>query len=420
MPLDMQTLESPTYKENNRETAVPRDHSRPVEPASDSAPETKWPHFGRWIAVTLLLVAVGLVAGILPRLHARHQLAEEMRDLAVWTVNVVSPTRDKPTSLLTLPAEIKALMEAPIFARANGYLKKYYVDIGSKVAAGDLLAEIDMPELDQEIQSAAAEVKRAEAALELSKTTAARWTELRKTDSVSEQESAEKTADLALKSATTDSARANLRRLEQLKDFARITAPFAGVVTARNVDVGDLVSATSQRELFHLSAMDKLRVFVNVPQSIAPSIKVGSTADLVAGDNNARKVIAKVVRAAGAITPATRTMLTELEVDNSRGEILAGSYAQVVFSELERDLPLVVPSNTMIYRSEGALVALVTADSKIELRRVETGRDFGKTIEILSGVTPEDRVVINPADALTTGQTVQVTATDNIEPAKKQ
>jgi RND family efflux transporter MFP subunit len=377
-----------------------------VEPAA--AREANTPHFKRWIAVTLLLVAIGLVAGILPRLHAKHQLAAEMRDLAITTVNVTSPTRQKPTSLLTLPAEIKPLMEAPIFARANGYLKKYHVDIGSKVAAGDLLAEIDMPELDQEIQSAAAEVKRAEAALELSKTTAARWIELRKTDSVSEQESAEKTADLALKSATADAARANLRRLEQLKEFARITAPFAGVVTARNVDVGDLVSATSQRELFHLSAMDKLRVFVNVPQSIASDVKVGSTADLVPGENNARKVAAKVVRTAGVISPASRTMLTELEVDNPRGDILAGSYAQVVFNELDRDMPLVVPSNTMIYRSDGAQVALVTPENKIELRHVETGRDFGRTVEVVSGVTPQDKVIINPADAIANGQSVEI------------
>jgi RND family efflux transporter MFP subunit len=416
----MQTLENPSHKEKPLGTPPARDHVRPVEPASAESPrETKTPHFRRWIAVTLLLVAVGLVVGIVPRLHARHQLAEEMRDLAIYTVNVVSPTHEKPTSLLTLPAEIKPLMEAPIFARANGYLKKYYVDIGSKVAAGDLLAEIDMPELDQEIQSAAAEVKRAEAALELSKTTAARWVELRKTDSVSEQESAEKTADLALKSATADSARANLRRLEQLKDFARITAPFSGVVIARNVDVGDLVSAASQRELFHLAAMDKLRVFVNVPQSIASSINVGQTAELSASENNARKVGAKVVRTAGAISPASRTMLTELEIDNSRGEILAGSYAQIVFGELERDLPLVVPSNTMIYRSEGALVALVSPENKVELRHVETGRDFGKTIEILSGVTQQDRVVVNPADALTTGQSVEIAAATNDEPEKK-
>ena len=416
MPLDMHTLENPPYREK-KETSAPRNHAAPIEPAS--VRENQKPHFRRWIALTLLIVVVGLVAGIVPRLHAKHQLTDEMRELAVTTVNVTSPTHDKPTSLLTLPAEIKPLMEAPIFARANGYLKKYHVDIGSKVAAGDLLAEIDMPELDQEIQSAAAEVKRAEAGLELSKTTAARWVELRKTDSVSEQESAEKTADLALKSATADAARANLRRLEQLKDFARITAPFAGVVTARNVDVGDLVNATSQRELFHLAAMDKLRVFVNIPQSIAADVKTGSTAELVAGDNNARKVAAKVVRTAGAISPASRTMLTELEVDNSRGDILAGSYAQVVFNELERDLPLVVPSNTMIFRSEGALVALVTPENKIELRRVETGRDFGKTIEILSGVTPQDKVVINPADALTTGQSVEIAATDNNENVKK-
>jgi RND family efflux transporter MFP subunit len=405
MPLDMHTLENPPYRET-KETTPTRHPVAHVEPAA--AREANTPHFKRWIAVALLLVAIGLVAGIVPRLHAKHRLADEMRDLAITTVNVTSPTRQKPTSLLTLPAEIKPLMEAPIFARANGYLKKYHVDIGSKVAAGDLLAEIDMPELDQEIQSAAAEVKRAEAALELSKTTAARWIELRKTDSVSEQESAEKTADLALKSATADAARANLRRLEQLKEFARITAPFAGVVTARNVDVGDLVSATSQRELFHLSAMDKLRVFVNVPQSIASDVKVGSTADLVPGENNARKVAAKVVRTAGVISPASRTMLTELEVDNPRGDILAGSYAQVVFNELDRDMPLVVPSNTMIYRSDGAQVALVTPENKIELRHVETGRDFGRTVEVVSGVTPQDKVIINPADAIANGQSVEI------------
>jgi RND family efflux transporter MFP subunit len=235
---------------------------------------------------------------------------------------------------------------------------------------------------------------------------------LRKTDSVSEQESAEKDADLALKSATADAARANLGRLEQLKIFSRIVAPFAGVITARNIDVGDLVSANSSRELFHLASMDKLRVFVNVPQSIAAKIAVGAGAELVPTESRAVKFSAKVVRTAGAISPATRTMLTELEVENPRGQILAGSYAQVVFNELERDLPLVVPSNTMIYRAEGAQVALVTGGNKVELRPVETGRDFGKTIEILSGVTAEDKLIINPADAMATGQSVEVAAAD--------
>jgi RND family efflux transporter MFP subunit len=368
------------------------------------------PRFKLWILVALLLVAAGIFAGTIPRIHAHKQLAAEMRELAVSTVNVVSAEREKPTSLLTLPAEIKPLMEAPIFPRANGYLKSFKVDIGSKVAAGDLLAEIDMPELDQEIQSARAEVKRAEASLELAKTTAARWTELRKTDSVSEQESAEKTADLALKSATADAARANLGRLEQLKNFSRIVAPFAGVVTARNADVGDLVSAQSQRELFHMAAMEKLRVFVNVPQSLASKIVAGTQAELIPNDARGQKFNAKVVRTAGAISPATRTMLTELEVENTNGQILAGSYAQVTFNELERDLPLTLPSNTMIYRPEGALVAVVGADKKIALRPVETGRDFGRTIEILSGVTPQDKVIVNPVDAIANGQTVEIAA----------
>jgi membrane fusion protein (multidrug efflux system) len=395
----MHTLEKSNYHN------ATRSHTREIDPP---APAPRKPRFGRWIAVVILLFVVGLIAGVLPRLHARHQLAAEMRDLSITTVNVVSPASEKSASLLTLPAEIKPEMEAPIFARANGYLHKYYVDIGSKVASGDLLAEIDMPELDQEIRSAQAELKRAEASLELSKTTSARWNELRKTDSVSEQETAEKTADLSLKAAAADSVRANLARLQQLKNFSRITAPFAGVVTARNVDVGDLVSATSQRELFHLAALDKLRVFVNVPQTIAAKVVVGSSAELIPSELRTRKFTAKVVRTAGAISPATRTMLTELQVENPKGEILSGSYAQVTFNELDRDMPLTLPSNTLIYRADGAQVALVTADNKVELRRVETGRDFGHTMEILNGVTPQDKVIINPIDAIATGQAVQV------------
>ena len=399
----MQTLEKPTY----HNTAAGKHAEVPAQTPSPKTPTAK-PRFGRWVAAAIIVGGAALTVGIVPRLHARHQLTSEMRDLAVATVNVVSPVTQKPTSLLTLPAEIRPQMEAPIFARANGYLKNFRVDIGSKVAAGDLLAEIDMPELDQEIQSAAAELKRAEAALELAKTTAARWSDLRKTDSVSEQEFAEKNADLALKSATADAARANLGRLEQLKNFSRVTAPFAGTITARNADVGDLVSANSSRELFHLAAMNKLRVFVNVPQNLAPKVTVGSTAELIPTESRSTKFTAKVVRAAGAISAASRTMLTELEVDNSRGQILAGSYAQVVFNELDRDMPLVVPSNTMIYRADGAQVALVTPENKIELRHVETGRDFGRTIEVLNGVTPQDKVIINPADAIANGQTVEV------------
>jgi RND family efflux transporter MFP subunit len=399
----MQTLEKPTY----HNTAAGKHAEVPAPTPAPKTPTAK-PRFGRWVAATIIVGGVALTVGIIPRLHARHQLTSEMRDLAIATVNVVSPVTQKPTSMLTLPAEIRPQMEAPIFARANGYLKNFRVDIGSKVAAGDLLAEIDMPELDQEIQSAAAELKRAEAGLDLAKTTAARWSDLRKTDSVSEQEFAEKNADLALKSATADAARANLGRLEQLKNFSRVTAPFAGTITARNADVGDLVSANSSRELFHLAAMDKLRVFVNVPQNLAAKVTVGSTAELIPTESRSTKFTAKVVRAAGAISAASRTMLTELEVDNSRGQILAGSYAQVVFNELDRDMPLVVPSNTMIYRADGAQVALVTPENKIELRHVETGRDFGRTIEVLNGVTPQDKVIINPADAIANGQTVQV------------
>ena len=358
--------------------------------------------------VATVLIVIGAVVGLVPRSLHRNALRAETRELAIRTVSVVAPAAGKNAVGLTLPAEAKALVEAPIYARTSGYLKRYLVDIGSKVKAGDLLAEIDTPELNQELAQSRAQLAQAEAALALALTTDARWAELAKTSSVSEQEAAEKKADLELKSATVEAARANVRRLEDLQSFERVTAPFAGTITARGTDVGQLVAASSGNELFRLAQTGTLRVFVRVPQSVAHGMAPGQMAELTIPEMPGRVFPAKVVRTSGAMSADSRTLLTELQVDNSRGEILAGTYVQVRLTEAKLDPTLTLPANTLLFRSEGPQLGVVGADGKVELRGVTLGRDFGPTIEILGGIGPTDRVILNPADSLVGGTTVRV------------
>jgi len=303
---------------------------------------------------------------------------------------------------------VRPFVEAPIYARASGYLKRWLVDLGGTVEAGQLLAEIDSPELNQELARARAELAQAEAALALARVTATRWADLLKTASVSEQETAEKQSDLALKSATVDGARANVHRLEELQSFERVTAPFAGVITARRTDVGELVAAAGGRELFRLAQTGTLRVYVRVPQTAARAVKLGQIAELTIPELPGRIVPAKVVRTSGAMDPSSRTLLTELEVDNAKGEILAGSYAQVRFPNAQSEAVLTLPSNTLLFRAEGLQVGVVGADGTVALRGVTLGRDFGATVEVLAGVGPADRVIVNPADSLLNGARVRL------------
>jgi RND family efflux transporter MFP subunit len=379
-------------------------------PAADAAASKKLRH-AAFVAVAL--VFIGAVAGLIPRWLHRHALRAETRELAIQTVSVVSPVPGKATAGLTLPAEIKARVEAPIYARTSGYLKRYLVDLGTQVKAGDLLAEIDAPELDQELAQTRAQLAQADAALALAKMTAARWADLIKSASVSEQEAAEKQADAELKSATVEAARANVHRLEELQSFERVTAPFAGTITARSTDVGQLIGAGSNKELFRLAQTGTLRVFVRVPQATARGVAPGQMAELTIQELPGRAFPAKVVRTSGAMSADSRTLLTELEVDNTRGEILAGTYAQVRFNEMKLDPPLTLPSNTLLFRAEGTQVGLVGADNKVELRVVAMGRDFGPTVEILGGVTAKDRVILNPSDSLVSGSTVRVAGGTN-------
>ena len=383
----------------------------PKPSANDTGPAasaTRPVRLRRMLVLTLVILAIGLAIGFGPRWFARRTLATETKELAVTSVAVVSPAPGQSNLGVPLPAEVQAFVEAPIYARASGYLKRWLVDIGTTVKSGQLLAEIDTPEVDQQLAQARAEVAQHQAALDLAHITAARWTELLQTASVSKQETAEKQSDLELKKANLDGALANLHRLEEMKVFARVTAPFDGTITTRQTDVGQLIAAGSGRELFRLAQLQPLRVYVRVPQTLSHGIAPGQTAELILDQFPGRKIEAKVVRTAGAIDPGSRTLLTELETDNARGEILAGSYAQVRFTDSIAAPTLTLSANTLLFRAEGIRVGVVSAAGQVALRAVKLGRDFGQTVEILEGVGAGDRVILNPPDSLADGWVVRV------------
>ena len=358
--------------------------------------------------IVLVLVVIGLIAGFVPRFIAHHQLKAENHADAVITVDVVSPTAFKSDLGTPLPAEVQAFTQASIHAQASGYLKNWLVDIGDHVTNGQALAEIETPDLDQQLEQARAQLDQALANLGLAKISADRWAELLKTASVSEQEAAEKNADYALKQADVAAARANVRRLEELTNFAHIVAPFAGTITMRNTDIGQLISATSGAELFRLAQTDPLRVYVRVPQSLIYAITPGQTAQLTFQELAGRNFTATVTRTAGAVDPASRTLQVELQVPNPKGEILAGSYAQVRFNETANASGQTLSDNTLIFRAQGMQVAIVNSNNLVQLRSIKLGRDFGNTVEVLSGLAASDRVILNPPDSIADGMAVVV------------
>lgn len=385
----------------------------PPPRASASASPAATARLRRTVIWVVVIVIIGVVAGLVPRWRQRATLAAETRELVIQTVAVTTPTPGTNAAGASLPAELKPLVEAPIYARASGYLKAWHMDIGAKVEAGQLLAEIETPELDQELARARAQLAEAEAAEALAKITAARWADLLKTASVSEQEAAEKQSDLALKSATVEAGRAEVRRLADLQSFDRVTAPFAGTITARLTDVGQLITAGSGKELFRLAQIERLRAYVRVPQTLSRGVAPGQMAELTVPEIPGRAFPAKIVRTAGAMDAQSRTLLTELEVDNARGEILSGSYAQVRLTETKAEAVLTLPANTLLFRAEGPQVGVVMGEGDrhlVELHNVTIGRDFGPTVEVLSGVQATDRVVLNPADSLVNGMTVRIVA----------
>ena len=372
-------------------------------------PKSKPPRVGRLILIVAILLGAGFVAGLVPRLRERRVVAEDTEALAQRNVAVISPAPAQAGSPLVLSGELKPVTEASIHARVNGYVRRWLVDLGAKVEAGQLLAELDTPDTDRELSQARAQLVQAEAARDLSLSTAKRWREMRAAKTVSAQEADEKAGDYDLKSATVEGARANVQRIEQVAGFARITAPFAGIITVRSLDIGQLITAADSVELFRLAQTDKLRVFVRIPQNYARGTTIGQTAQLTLPERPGQRFEAKVIRTAGALDAATRTLLTELEVDNAQGEILAGSYAQVRLAESRPEALLTVPANTILFRAEGPQVALVER-GRIVLRTIVLGRDLGSAVEVSEGVAATDQVVVNPSDSLTAGVAVTVTA----------
>jgi RND family efflux transporter MFP subunit len=370
--------------------------------------------------VIMALIIIGaLVLGFLPRWFQRGTATADMNQLAVPTVSVVSPAPLKSEPGLVLPAEIRPWREASIYARANGYLKDWVADIGAHVQPGQLLAEIETPDLDQQLEQAKAQLVLAQANLQLAETTDARWQALLKTASVSEQAAAEKAAARQVALASVDSERANVRRLEELVSFQRVVAPFAGTITIRNVDNGDLIVAGSGgQELFHVAQTEKLRVYVRVPEPSAIGIAPGQPGTLTTPASPGRTFPAIVTTTSEAISTASRTLLTELEVDNSHNQILPYSYGELSLKVNNADPPLTLPSDTLLFRAQGLQVGVVLPDGTVELRSVRVGRDFGQNIEILGGVTPADRVITNPTDSLVSGAKVRIEAGTNSLAAK--
>jgi RND family efflux transporter MFP subunit len=363
--------------------------------------------------IALVILVILLVAGgfsIARRLTERGALAKETETLAVPSVSVIKPSIEPASDQLVLPAQLQAYVQSAIYARTNGYLLRWSKDIGSHVKKGELLADIDTPEIDQELSQAKAARQQTEAQLQLAKSTAERWTNLRKTDSVSQQEADQQVSAYAQAQANFAAADANVRRLQQLESFKHVYSPISGVVTRRNIDVGALIAAgsTGSRELFDVAQVDPLRVFVNVPQTNAPSIRAGLPAYIELREFPGQKFTGKVVRTADAIDPATRTLLTEIDVPNRDGHLLPGSYAEVHFAVPIQITRISVPVNAILFRSEGPRVAVVGADHKIHLRPINIGRDFGTKVEILGGLDANDQIVVNPADSLEDGQEVNV------------
>ena len=398
------------------------DHPEPAHrsssvPAPASAPA---PGLGRFFLFALLGLGLIFVLGLLPRLRERAVLHADAKELAVPSVTVVTPEAAREAAPLALSGELRPISEAALVARVGGYVKSWHADIGARVKAGDVLAELDTPELSQDLAKARAELAQAESAAKLASITAQRWQEMLKARSVSSQEADEKAADLTLKEATVNAARAGVQRLEQWVSFSKITAPFDGTVTERRLDVGQLVNTDVKEELYRLAQTEKLRVFIRVPQNHARSAKIGLTVDLTVPELPGRKFEAKIVRTAGALDAASRTLLTELEVDNSKGELFAGSYGLVRLTGGQTDAPMTVPANTIMFRPEGTMVAVVDANNRIALRTIELGRDFGTIVEVVTGLQHGEHVVLNPADSLLDGTPVHIATPPPDKPAEKK
>ncbi|MFY9842030.1 MAG: efflux RND transporter periplasmic adaptor subunit [Terriglobales bacterium] len=408
-------------EENLLEIAMPveppmttENASHPVHPQIERPPDLPPAPAGRakiLVGIVLLILIVAGAITFLNRKSEANALAKETDAISIPTVAVVHPQSEPGNDELILPGNLQAFIESPIFARTNGYLLRWYKDIGSKVEKGEQLAAIDTPEVDQELSQARASREQIRAALGLAKISADRWANLRKSDSVSQQEADQQASGYQQAVANLAAADANVRRLEELESFKNVYAPFSGVLTRRNVDPGALINSGAQatgRELFDVARVDPLRVYVSVPQAYSPNIKIGMKANVTLQEFPGQKFVGTVVRTAESIDPATRTLNTEVDVPNKDGKLLPGSFGQVHFATGTSVPRITIPVNAMLFRADGAQVAVVDNDNAVHLRPINIGRDFGATLEILGGLEVSDRIIINPSDSIEEGQKVHV------------
>jgi RND family efflux transporter MFP subunit len=366
-----------------------------------------------WLSLAIVLIAVGalLASGIRSRVKARTTLTAEAAKVALTAVSVVSPKRTAPAAEIILPGNVQPYITSPIYARTNGYLKKWYFDIGAHVKKGQLLAIIETPEVDQQLQQARSNVLTAQANLDLAATTKSRYQGLLQTNAVSQQDVDNAVGTYNANKAIVEADKAAVDQYAALVSFEKIYAPFDGVITARNTDIGDLInagnSANVKTDLFHIAQAGMLRVYVNVPEEYSRGIKVGMTANLSLAEFPDRTFQGTLVRTADAINLTTRTLLVEIDVKNPSGTLLTGSYAEVHLAVPTQPSTFLIPVNTLIFRSEGLRVGVVRA-GKVVLTAVTPGHDFGNEIEIVSGLKSNDQIVINPPDSIVHGQQVQV------------
>jgi RND family efflux transporter MFP subunit len=374
----------------------------------------------RWLlaglAAAVAVFGTVIYSGIHERAHAETALGMRTEQAAVPTVNVVLPTRGAASQEIVLPGNTQPFDDTPIYARTNGYLKSWYVDIGAHVSQGQLLAEIDTPEIDQQLEQARADLKNAQANEQLAQITAARWQNLLKTNSVSKQETDQAISDLAARQASVDSMTANVHRLEELQSFEKVYAPFAGVITARNTDIGALINAGAggvPQELFHMAAVNRLRVYVAVPEIDSQAAQNGARAALTFDEYPGESFEGTIVRNSDSIDPASRTLNVEVDIDNAQGRIKTGAYALVHLKPSHYGetsaASLTIPANTLLFRAEGLRVGVVR-NGRAVLVPIKIGRDFGSTVEVVAGLQPADQVIVNPSDSLASGNPVDVSA----------
>ena len=382
--------------------------SNMAAPAAASGSKSKWMIL--IICAVVALLTIGIISGIHSRVSADTTLANVATQSSIPSVRVTYPQTGEEIQKIDLPGNVEAFFDTPIYARTSGYLKNWYVDIGSHVHQGQLMAEIETPELDQQLQQAQADLKTAQANLDMAAITSKRWQNLLAKNAVSKQETDQAMSDLSARQSAVSASEANVRRLQQLQSFEKVIAPFDGIVTARNTDIGALVEAganSGPKELFHLAAINKLRVYIAVPEAYANAVSNGGSVTLTETDRPDESFKGILVRNSNAIDPGSRTLTAEADVDNSNGHLLPGAYVFVHLQLPGNSHSVTLPSNALLFRAEGLRVAVIR-QNHVVLAPISIGRDYGNTVEVTSGLTPQDAVVLDPPDSLAAGAQVNI------------